>query len=138
MNSWAGTTLATGSDGYVEREIFAEMREFRPPHIDSFWFRDVTGSAAKECAVRITQKATGRNDMFSLFLSHHGQIIRSTGIAFRRRNFFSLPFTGSLKISAPDCAHCFYSQPPDHCGMLCARRPEDFVEFASSGCGSGD
>lgn len=116
-------------------EVFGLMYEFLPPHIGAFWFRDITGSTANECAIRIAQKATGKTDIFSLFLSHHGQSVGSTGIsgnAFRQRSF-SLPFPGSIKIPAPDCANCFYSQVPEHCGMLCARRLEDFVEFASSG-----
>lgn len=116
-------------------EIFNLLREFLPPQIGAFWFRDITGSTANECAIRIAQKATGKSDIFSLFLSHHGQSVTSTGIsgnAFRNRSF-SLPVAGSVKIPAPDCANCFYSQVPDRCGMLCARRLEDFVEFASSG-----
>jgi 4-aminobutyrate aminotransferase-like enzyme len=116
-------------------EIFNMMREFLPPHIGAFWFRDIIGSTANEAAIRIAQKATGKSDVVSLFLSHHGQSVGSTGIsgnAFRHRNF-SLPFVGSVKIPAPDCANCFYSQVPERCGMLCARRLEDFVEYASSG-----
>jgi 4-aminobutyrate aminotransferase-like enzyme len=116
-------------------EVFALMREFLPEHINAFWFRDITGSTANECAIRIAQKATGKSDIVSLFLSHHGQSAAATGIsgnAFRQRSF-ALPFVGSLKIPAPDCANCFYGQTPDSCGMLCARRLDDFVEFASSG-----
>ncbi|MFF4657766.1 aspartate aminotransferase family protein [Streptomyces sp. NPDC001381] len=117
------------------QEIFGLLRPFLPDHIESHWFRDLTGSTANECAVRIAQKATGRTDVVSLFLSHHGQSITATGMsgnAFRQRSF-TLPFAGSLKIPAPDCANCFYRQTPHSCGMLCARRLEDFVEFASSG-----
>ncbi|GIE39696.1 aspartate aminotransferase family protein [Actinoplanes lobatus] len=116
-------------------EIFQLMRPELPPHIGAFWFRDVTGSGANEAAVRIAQKATGRSDIFSLFLSHHGQTVATTGIsgnAFRQRSF-TLPFPNSVKIPAPDCANCFYGQVADRCGMLCARRLEDFVEYASSG-----
>ncbi|MDT0345104.1 aspartate aminotransferase family protein [Streptomyces litchfieldiae] len=116
-------------------EVFALMREFLPEHIDAFWFRDITGSTANECAIRIAQKATGKSDVVSLFLSHHGQSAVATGVsgnAFRQRNF-SLPFAGSVKIPAPDCKNCFYLQSPDSCDMLCARRLDDFVEFASSG-----
>jgi 4-aminobutyrate aminotransferase-like enzyme len=116
-------------------EIFEQMREYLPPHIGAFWFRDIIGSTANECAVRIAQKATGKTDIFSLFLSHHGQSVGTTGIsgnAFRRRSF-SLPMVDSVKIPAPDCANCFYGQTPDRCGMICATRLEDFVEYASSG-----
>ncbi|MET9833433.1 aminotransferase class III-fold pyridoxal phosphate-dependent enzyme [Streptomyces sp. NPDC006385] len=117
------------------QEVFELLREFLPDHIDGYWFRDLIGSTANECAVRIAQKATGKTDIVSLFLSHHGQTITATGMsgnAFRQSNF-PLPAVGSLKIPAPDCAHCFYRQVPENCGMLCAYRLEDFVEFASSG-----
>ncbi|GIF14162.1 4-aminobutyrate aminotransferase-like enzyme [Actinoplanes teichomyceticus] len=116
-------------------EIFELMRDELPPHIGAFWLRDVTGSGANEAAIRIAQKATGRSDIFSLFLSHHGQTVGTTGIsgnAFRQRSF-TLPFANSVKIPAPDCGNCFYGQVADRCGMLCARRLEDFVEYASSG-----
>jgi 4-aminobutyrate aminotransferase-like enzyme len=116
-------------------QVFRLLKPFLPDHIDAFWFRDITGSTANECAVRIAQKATGRTDVVSLFLSHHGQSAAATGLsgnAFRQRSF-SLPFVGSVKIPAPDCANCFYRQTPDSCGMLCATRLDDFVEFASSG-----
>ncbi|MFI1357742.1 aspartate aminotransferase family protein [Streptomyces sp. NPDC020898] len=127
--------LSSDLTGPKSREIFELLREFLPDHIESYWFRDLTGSTANECAVRMAQKATGKTDIVSLFLSHHGQSITATGMsgnAFRQRSF-TLPFAGSLKIPAPDCANCFYRQVPESCGMLCARRLEDFVEFASSG-----
>jgi 4-aminobutyrate aminotransferase-like enzyme len=117
------------------REVFDLLRPVLPQHIGSFWFRDITGSTANECAVRIAQKATGKTDVVSLFLSHHGQSVGATGVsgnAFRQQSF-SLPFVGSLKIPAPDCANCFYGQVRQTCGILCARRLEDFIEYSSSG-----
>ncbi|SDT62059.1 aspartate aminotransferase family protein [Actinoplanes derwentensis] len=116
-------------------EIFELMRPDLPAHIGAFWFRDITGSGANEAAIRIAQKATGRSDIFSLFLSHHGQTVATTGVsgnAFRNRSF-SLPMAHSVKIPGPDCANCFYGQTPGSCAMMCARRLEDFVEYASSG-----
>lgn len=117
------------------REIFRLLREFLPDQIDDFWFRDIIGSTANECAVRIAQKATGKTDVLSIFLSHHGQSITTTGIsgnAFRRKSF-SLSFANSIKIPAPDCHNCFYSQSSHNCDVLCATRMEDFIEYASSG-----
>ena len=115
--------------------IFESMREYLPPQIGAFWFRDITGSTANEAAIRIAQKATGNTDIFSLFLSHHGQSVAATGIsgnAFRHRSF-TLPFPGSVKIPAPDCGNCFFGQTPDRCGLICATRLADFVEYTSSG-----
>lgn len=116
-------------------EIFELLRPVLPDHIGSFWFRDITGSGANECAIRIAQKATGKTDVVSLFLSHHGQSAGATGIsgnAFRQQGF-TLPFVGSVKIPAPDCANCFYGQTVDRCNMMCARRLDDFIEYSSSG-----
>jgi 4-aminobutyrate aminotransferase-like enzyme len=115
--------------------IFRLLREFLPEYIERYWFRDITGSTANECAIRIAQKATGRTEIVSLFLSHHGQSIGATGVSgnsFRQRSF-SLPFVGSLKIPAPTCHDCFYEQTLDTCGILCARRLDDFLEYASNG-----
>jgi 4-aminobutyrate aminotransferase-like enzyme len=117
------------------QEIFESLREFLPEQINDFWFRDIIGSTANECAVRIAQKATGKTDIITLFLSHHGQSITTTAIsgnAFRRRNF-RLSLTNSVKIPAPDCFNCFYSQAPQHCEVLCAQRIADFIEYASNG-----
>jgi 4-aminobutyrate aminotransferase-like enzyme len=116
-------------------EIFEQLQPYLPDHIESYWFRDIIGSTANECAIRIAQKATGRTDIVTLFLSHHGQSVTATGVsgnAFRQRGF-SLPFANSVKIPAPDCNNCFYGQTRGTCGTMCAYRLEDFIEFASSG-----
>ncbi|MBF0443351.1 MAG: aspartate aminotransferase family protein [Oligoflexales bacterium] len=116
-------------------EIFDMLKPYLPSHIEAFWFRDIIGSTANECAVRIAQKATGRSDIISVFLSHHGQSLAATGIsgnAFRHSSF-SYPVAGSIKIPAPDCFNCFYAQTRGRCGLLCAERLTDFIEYASSG-----
>lgn len=116
-------------------QIFELLREYLPEHLNSFWFRDLIGSTANECAIRIAQKATGKKDIVTLFLSHHGQSLAATGASgnsFRQASF-AIPLVGALKIPAPTCHACFYGQRRDTCGMLCARRLEDFVEFGSSG-----
>ena len=127
--------LSSELTGAKSHDIFESLRQYLPAHIDSYWFRDIVGSTAVECAVRIAQKASGKTEIVSLFGSHHGQAIAATGIsgnAFRQASF-RLPFVGSLKVPAPDCNNCFYKQTPDSCGMLCATRLNDFVEYASSG-----
>lgn len=117
------------------RVIFDLLKEFLPEHINAFWFRDIIGSTANECAIQIAQKATGKREIISVFLSHHGQSIASTGISGNafRQSYINTPFTGSLKIPASDCENCFYGQNKNGCSILCARRLEDFIEFASDG-----
>lgn len=117
------------------RVIFESLKEYLPEHIEAFWFRDIIGSTANECAIRIAQKATGKREIISVFWSHHGQSITGTAIsgnAFRQSNF-NAPFSGALKIPASNCENCFYGQNKDNCNMLCARRLEEFIEFASGG-----
>src|SRR5690348_8996231 len=50
-------------------EIFESLRGHLPEHIESYWFRDITGSTAVECALRIALKATGKTEIISLFKS---------------------------------------------------------------------
>ncbi|HEX2926413.1 MAG TPA: aminotransferase class III-fold pyridoxal phosphate-dependent enzyme [Ruminiclostridium sp.] len=50
-----------------------------------------------------------------------------------RQSYINTPFTGSLKIPASNCENCFYGQNKNSCSMLCARRLEDFIEYASGG-----
>ena len=115
--------------------IFSALKPHVPPHIEAFWFRDIIGSTANECAIRMAQKATGKTDVISLFLSHHGQSVMTTGISgnsFRQKSF-SLPNYGALKIPAPNCANCFYDKESSSCNQMCATRLEDFIAYASSG-----
>ncbi len=117
------------------QEIFESLKEYLPEQIEAFWFRDIIGSTANECAIRIAQKYTGKSDVISLFVSHHGQSITTTNIsgnAFRRRSFSNSQIN-SLKIPAPDCCNCFYEQSPNSCQAMCASKMEDFIEYASSG-----
>lgn len=115
--------------------VLGPLLDHAPPGITAAWVRDLTGSTANECAVCIAQKATGRGEIVSLFLSHHGQTLYTTGLsgnAFRRAAFPAGPTTGT-KIPAPYCHRCFYGQSYPDCGLLCADRLADFLEFASSG-----
>jgi 4-aminobutyrate aminotransferase-like enzyme len=100
------------------------------------WLRDVIGSTAVEGAIKIAQKATGKGDVISLFLSHHGQTIYTTAIAgnaFRRENQPDAVSAHSLKVPGPYCHRCFYDASYPGCGLRCATKLQDFIEHASSG-----
>ena len=94
-------------------EIFELMRPTCPPT------SVLSGSGTSPVPVRPRPRSESRrsdrpSDIFSLFLSHHGQTATATGVsgnAFRQRSF-SLPFAHSVKIPGPDCANCFYGQVP--------------------------
>lgn len=118
------------------QQIVEPLLERAPGGIGAAWVRDLTGSTANECAVRIAQKATGRSEVMSLFLSHHGQTLFTTslsGNAFRRTAFPATHTSPGPKLPAPYCHRCFYARTHPGCGLMCADRLGDFVEFASSG-----
>ncbi|WP_141326143.1 aspartate aminotransferase family protein [Myxococcus sp. AB025B] len=118
------------------KQVLSELLAHAPSHLTAGWMRDITGSTANECAVQVAQKATGKTDVLSLFLSHHGQTQFTTAIsgnAFRRKGFPEAVSPHSVKVPAPYCYRCFYKAKYPGCGMLCVERISDFVEYASSG-----
>lgn len=118
-------------------DVLAErLLAHAPEHLNRSWIRDVTGSTANECAVKIAQVATGRRQVVSFFLSHHGQTMATTamsGNAFRRARFPATATAEALVVPGAYCHRCFYGKSYPSCDTLCATRIEDFLEFASSG-----
>lgn len=137
VRSQVGAIAHAGSEFTKERaaSIMQPLLEHAPEGIGAAWVRDVTGSTANECAIRLAQKATGRHEVLSLFLSHHGQTMVTTalsGNAFRRASFPGTATAGA-KVPAPYCHRCFFGQTYPSCGVMCADRIDDVIEFASSG-----
>src|SRR5262249_5457984 len=125
---FAGTTVS---------RLARRLIELAPRRIGAAWIRDVSGSTACEYAVKIAQKATGKTDGITLFLSHHGQTCFTTalsGNAFRRESFpASAVWPHSLKVPSGYCYRCFYRQSYPSCNLLCVSRIEEFIAYASSG-----
>ncbi|MGE7388362.1 aspartate aminotransferase family protein [Streptomyces sp. NPDC004126] len=116
--------------------LAARLLAHAPAALSRSWIRDVSGSTANECAVKIAQKYTGRRQVVSFFLSHHGQTMATTamsGNAFRRRPFPASATTETLIVPGAYCHRCFYNSTYPSCKALCATRIEDFLEYASSG-----
>ncbi|MGN9170479.1 MULTISPECIES: aspartate aminotransferase family protein [Paenibacillus] len=123
------------TEPYVE-EVLDHLIQYAPNGIDAGWMRDITGSTANECAVKLAQKYTGATDIISLHLSHHGQTQFATGIsgnAFRRKNFPNSTAAYSLHVPAPYCYRCPFNSSPDKCGHHCIEAISDAIEYASSG-----
>ncbi|AOM42060.1 aspartate aminotransferase family protein [Xenorhabdus hominickii] len=97
------THLSSAYTQEMSQYILDKLVKYTPEGIDSIWLRDVSGSGAVECAIRIAQKATGRSGVVSFFLAHHGQSLATaqiSGNAFRLKNFH-INIDGSIKIPAP-------------------------------------
>ncbi|MBJ7222326.1 MULTISPECIES: class-III pyridoxal-phosphate-dependent aminotransferase [unclassified Brenneria] len=87
----------------ISQCILKKLIKHTPENIDRIWLRDVSGSGAVECAIRMAQKYTGRSGVISLFLAHHGQSLATaqiSGNAFRIKHFH-VNIDGSLKIPVP-------------------------------------
>ncbi|MBD2811665.1 aspartate aminotransferase family protein [Xenorhabdus sp. Vera] len=98
------THLSSAYTHEMSQYILSKLVKHTPKGIDRIWFRDVSGSGAVECAIRIAQKATGRSGIISFFLAHHGQSLATaqiSGNAFRIKDFH-INIDGSIKIPAPD------------------------------------
>lgn len=118
------------------RLILEQLFKFAPSGIDSGWFRDLTGSSANECAIKIAQIYTKATDVISLFMSHHGQTQFTTSISgnsFRRKGFPDTANAHSIRVPAPYCHRCFYGAKYPDCKLLCVERINDFIEYSSSG-----
>jgi len=76
-----------------------------PFGLERLWFRDLTGSTANECAVKIAQLYTGKSGIVSFDKSHHGQTITTTAISgndFRREGIpaNTVPYAHRLPLGA--------------------------------------
>ncbi|CCG88569.1 aspartate aminotransferase family protein [Erwinia piriflorinigrans] len=95
--------LSSVHTGAMSQCILEKLIKHTPENIDRIWMRDVTGSGAVECAIRMAQKYTKRSGVMSLFLAHHGQSLATaqiSGNAFRLKHFH-VNIEGSLKIPVP-------------------------------------
>lgn len=118
------------------RRLLDRLAAAAPGRISTGWLRDLTGSTANECAIKIAQKASGKSDVLSLFLSHHGQTQLTTAIsgnAFRKESFPAACADISIKVPGPYCHRCFYNATYPSCGLLCVERINDFLEYAGNG-----
>ncbi|HEV7806423.1 MAG TPA: aspartate aminotransferase family protein [Solirubrobacteraceae bacterium] len=115
--------------------LVSRLVDISPENLTRVHLKSASGSDANEGAIKIAQHFTGATDVISLFRSHLGQtlaMIAASGAAFRRAPFPS-HMPGMLHVPDPYCLRCFYREQPETCGMLCAERVHDFIDFASSG-----
>ncbi|MDX7987129.1 aspartate aminotransferase family protein [Xenorhabdus sp. 12] len=120
------THLSSAYTHEMSQFILTKLQRHTPEGINKIWLRDVSGSGAVECAIRIAQKATGRSGVISFFLAHHGQSLATaqiSGNAFRIKNFH-INIDGSIKIPAPESVFSESSLEKDN-----YVDPEQFVDL---------
>ncbi|MEQ1975089.1 aspartate aminotransferase family protein [Xenorhabdus sp. SGI240] len=109
------THLSSAYTREMSQYILGKLIKYTPEGVDRIWLRDVSGSGAVECAIRIAQKSTGRSGVISLFLAHHGQSLATaqiSGNAFRIKDFH-INIDGSIKIPTPASVLAGQSQPSE-------------------------
>ncbi len=128
--------LSSTYAGAFARQVLDALLAVAPPGIGAGWMRDLVGSTANECAVKIAQKATGATDVVSFHLSHHGQTLFTTAIsgnAFRRQGFPDAVSPHSIKVAPPYCLRCPFGATYPSCGFRCVEAIEDAVRYAGNG-----
>lgn len=98
-----GCHLSSAYTLEMSQVILQNLRRYLPEDLSRIWLRDVSGSGAMECAIRMAQKHTKRSGVMSVYLAHHGQSLATaqiSGNAFRLRDF-NVVIPGSVKIPAP-------------------------------------
>ncbi|PHM74512.1 aspartate aminotransferase family protein [Xenorhabdus kozodoii] len=109
------THLSSAYTREMSQYILSKLLKYTPEGVDHIWLRDVSGSGAVECAIRIAQKSTGRSGVISLFLAHHGQSLATaqiSGNAFRIKDFH-INIEGSIKVPAPASVLAGQAQPSE-------------------------
>ncbi|WP_224992568.1 aspartate aminotransferase family protein [Acinetobacter pittii] len=95
--------LSSAYTNEMSQEILKKLTPYLPSEINRIWLRDVSGSGAVECAIRMAQKFTGRSGVITLYMAHHGQSLATaqiSGNAFRIKDF-QVVIPDSLKIPLP-------------------------------------
>lgn len=98
-----GCHLSSSYTREMSQTLLERLRTYLPKDLSRTWIRDVSGSGAVECAIRMAQKHTGRSGVISFYLSHHGQSLATaqiSGNAFRIQNF-KVEIPGSIKLPFP-------------------------------------
>jgi len=116
-------------------EMTSTLAELAPAGLDHVHPKVSGGSSANEGEIKMAQRVTGRTEVITLFRAHVGQTMAMTALSgnqFRKTPFPTLPRFG-IQVPDPYCYRCFYGKEPETCGLLCADRIVDFIEYASQG-----
>lgn len=124
------THMSSSYSAPYAKKVLTDLIVSAPANIQAGWMRDITGSTANECAIKIAQKATGRQGVLSFYLSHHGQTVFTTlasGQAFRHKSFPLEVRPSVNKVAPPYCYRCPYGKTYPGCGYVCAEKVHDVI-----------
>lgn len=117
-------------------KLVKELIKVTPKSLNKIHLKISGGSTANEGAIKMAHYYNKKSGVISLFRSHVGQTIYTmnlSGLGFRREPFSSLGNANIVHVPPAYCYRCFYNQKKETCNMLCARRIEEFIKYASNG-----
>jgi 4-aminobutyrate aminotransferase len=94
-----------------------------------------SGAEANETAIKLARKYTNKHELVALECSFHGRTIGTLSVTgqSRRRKYDMGPYLSGVSfIPAPYCYRCPFEKVYPDCGVLCARRLEDIINYQSS------
>jgi 4-aminobutyrate aminotransferase/(S)-3-amino-2-methylpropionate transaminase len=94
-----------------------------------------SGAEANETAVKLAKKFTKKQEIVALECSFHGRTVGTlsmTGQSKRKRYDMGPYLSGVSFNTAAYCYRCPFEKEYPECGVLCARRLEDIINYHSS------
>ncbi len=118
----------------VVTELAERLAEVAPKGLVKTFFGN-SGAEANETAVKLAKKFTKKQEMVALECSFHGRTVGTlsiTGQSKRRRIDMGPYLSGVSFNTAAYCYRCPFEKEYPSCGVLCARRLEDVINYHSS------
>jgi 4-aminobutyrate aminotransferase/(S)-3-amino-2-methylpropionate transaminase len=133
----AETLIHFGSYVYhnpVVTDLAVKLAEVAPKGLVKTFFGN-TGAEANETAVKLAKKFTRKQEIVALECSFHGRTIGTLSITgqSRRKRYDMGPYLSAVSFTAaPYCYRCPFEKEYPSCGVLCARRLEDVINYHTS------
>ena len=118
----------------VVTELAERLAAISPKGLVKTFFGN-SGAEANETAMKLAKKFTKKQEMVALECSFHGRTVGTlsiTGQSKRRRYDMGPYLSGVSFCTAAYCYRCPFEKEYPSCGVLCARRLEDIINYHSS------
>ncbi len=115
-------------------ELAIRLAEISPSSLSKSFFGN-SGAEANECAMKLAKKFTGKQEIIALECSFHGRTIGTlsvTGQSRRKRYDMGPYLSGVYFAPAPYCYRCPLERSYPDCGLSCAKRIEEIIEYHTS------
>ena len=99
--------------------LVAKLIEITPEGLTAVNLKNISGSSANENAVKAARKRTGKQIIFALMHSHHGQTSEMMRISGKHFNRSYLKERHAHFLPAPTCSTCPFDKEPSTCSVEC-------------------